>query len=165
MNTIEERLWNYIDGTCSDDEKKAIDILIAQDDAYRLKYQELSSLDQQFSKMEFEEPSMAFTYNVMENIRAEHAQKPLKAVIDQRIIKGISIFFIFTIVALLVFALSTVHLGPVRFSARLPDNLKIPDIRNYLNGPVLKGFLFFDLVLGLFLFDAYLRRRSVSKQG
>ena len=111
MNVIEERLWNYIDGTCSEDEKKAIDILIAQDKTYGLKYDELINLNQQLSKMEMDEPTMAFTYNVMEAIRAEHAQKPLKAMIDQRIIKGISVFFIFTIVALLVFVVSTIRLG------------------------------------------------------
>ena len=32
MNTIEERLWNYIDGTCTEEERKAIDMLIAGDE-------------------------------------------------------------------------------------------------------------------------------------
>jgi hypothetical protein len=164
MNNVEERLWNYIDGTCSKDEQKAIDILIAQDEVYQRKYQELLSLDLEFSKMEPEEPSMAFTYNVMEGIRAEYAQKPLKAVVDKRIVRGIAAFFILTIVILVVFVLSTLHLSPVKFSVHLPDGLKLPEVKNYFNGPVIKGFLFFDVVLGLFLFDAYLRKRSVSKQ-
>jgi len=163
MNTIEEKLWNYIDGTCSDEEKKAIDILIAQDEVYRRKYEELLVLNQEFSKMELDEPPMAFTYNVMEAIRAEHAQQPLKAGIDKRIIKGISGFFIISILLLVIYALSTVRLGPVNISVHLPDSLKLPDIKNYLSKPVLEGFVFFDVVLGLFLFDAYLRKRSVSK--
>ncbi|MEO6850334.1 MAG: hypothetical protein ABI203_01035 [Mucilaginibacter sp.] len=165
MNTIEERLWNYIDGNCSADEQKALDVLIAQDDAYRLKYNELLTLQEQFSKMEMDEPSMAFTYNVMESIRTEYAQKPLKARIDQRIIKGILVFFILTISASLIFVLSTVHLGAASLDVHISSSLKIPDVSGYLKGPVLKGFLFFDVVLGLFLFDAYLRKRSVSKQG
>jgi hypothetical protein len=164
MNTMEEKLWNYIDGTCSEQEKKAIIILIAQDEVYRRKYEELLALNQEFSKIELDEPPMAFTYNVMEVIRAEHAQQPLKAGIDKRIIKGISGFFIASILLLVIYALSTLHLTPVNISGHLPDSLKLPDIKNYLNKPVLEGFLFFDVVLGLFLFDAYLRKRGVSKQ-
>jgi len=164
MNTIEEKLWNYIDGICSDEEKKAIDILIAQDEVYRCKYKELLALNQEFSKMELDEPSIAFTYNVMEGIRAEHAQQPLKAGINKRIIKGISGFFIVSIALLLILAISNVHTGSANISVHLPDNLRLPDIKNYLSKPVLEGFLFFDIVLGLFLFDAWLRRKAVSKQ-
>ena len=163
MNTIEERLWNYIDGSCSEEEEKAISILIAQDEDYKRKYEELVNLNQEFSKMEIEEPSMAFTYNVMEGIRAEYAEHPLKAGINKRIIKGIAGFFIITILALLVLVLSTTHFGTVTFSAHLPESLKLPDMKNYLSGPVIKGFLFFDVILGLFLLDSYLRKRNVSK--
>jgi hypothetical protein len=164
MNTIEERLWSYIDGTCPADEKKAIDILIAQDEAYRRKYDELLALNQEFSKMELDEPSMAFTYNVMETIRAEHAQQPLKAGIDKRIIKVIAGFFIVSISLLLIYMLSTTHVGTVNFSGQLPESIKLPDLKNYISRPLLEAFFFFDLVLGMFLFDAYLRKRGVSKQ-
>jgi len=165
MNTIEEKLWNYIDGTCSDEDRKAIDILIAQDEVYRRKYEELLALNQEFSKMELDEPPMAFTYNVMEAIRAEHAKQPLKAGINKRIIKVISGFFIVSIALMLILAISNVHLGnsSANISVHLPDSLRLPDIKNYLSKPVLEGFLFFDIVLGLFLFDAWLRRKSVSK--
>ncbi|MDB5136137.1 MAG: hypothetical protein JWP37_2740, partial [Mucilaginibacter sp.] len=43
------------------------------------------------------------------------------------------------------------------------ESLKLPDMKNYFSGPVIKGFLFFDVILGLFLLDAYLRKRNVSK--
>jgi len=163
MNNLEERLWNYIDGTCSAEEQKAIDMQIAQDDAVRSKYEELLALNSEFSKMEIDEPSMAFTYNVMEGIRAEIAQKPLKAGINKRIIIGIAGFFIVSILLLLIFAISTIHLGAMSVDVKVPDNLKMPDLKSLVSAPVLKGFIFFDVVLGLFLFDAYLRRRSVSK--
>ncbi|MBS1523578.1 MAG: hypothetical protein JST50_21430 [Bacteroidetes bacterium] len=165
MNTIEEKLWNYIDGTCSDEDRKAIDILIAEDEVYRRKYEELLALNQEFFKMELDEPPMAFTYNVMEAIRAEHAQQPLKAHINKRIIKVISGFFIVSIALLLIMLISNVHTGgSANISVHLPDSLRLPDIKNYLSKPVLEGFLFFDIVLGLFLFDAWLRRKGVSKQ-
>jgi hypothetical protein len=164
MNTIEEKLWNYIDGTCSHEERKAIDVLIAEDEVYRRKYEELLALNQEFSKMDPDEPSMAFTYNVMEAIRAEHAQQPLKAGINKRIIKGISGFFIVSIALMLILAISNVHAGPANISVHPPDGLRLPDIKNFLGKPVLEGFLFFDIVLGLFLCDAWLRRKNVSKQ-
>ena len=130
MNTIEEKLWNYIDGTCSDEERKAIDILIGQDEVYRRKYEQLLALNKEFSKMEPDEPPMAFTYNVMEAIRAEHAQQPLKAGINKRIIKGISGFFIVSIALLLILAISNVHIGTANISVHLPDRLRLPDIKN-----------------------------------
>jgi anti-sigma factor RsiW len=164
MNTIEEKLWNYIDGTSPEEERRAIDILIAQDEVCRRKYEELLALNREFSKIELDEPSMAFTYNVMEAIRTEHAQQPLKAGINKRIIKVISGFFIISIALLLILALSNVHTGTANISVHLPDGLRLPDIKNYLGKPILEGFLFFDIVLGLFLFDAWLRRKNVSKQ-
>jgi hypothetical protein len=163
MNTIEERLWNYIDGSCTADEKKAIDILIAQDEAYRRKYDELLVLNREFSKMELDEPSMAFTYNVMEGIRAGHAQQPLKAGIDKRIIKSIAGFFIVSIILLVIYMVSTVPVGHASFSGQSAVDIKLPDLKNYFNVHLLEAFFFFDLVLGLFLFDAYLRKRGISK--
>src|SRR6201996_9687780 len=127
MNTIEEKLWNYIDGTCSEEEKKAIDLLIAQDEVYRRKYEELLALNLEFSKMELDEPPMAFTYNVMETIRTEHAQQPLKAGINKRIIRGIAGFFILSILALLIYALSSTHISSANISGQMPVSLKLPD--------------------------------------
>src|ERR1700761_2704976 len=134
MNTIEEKLWNYIDGSCSEEERKAIDILIAQDEVYRREYEELLSFDQQISNMELDEPPMAFTYNVMEGIRAEYAQQPLKSAINKRIIKGIGIFFIVTITLALLFAMSNIHLsssGNKLGATSLDINIHLPNIKNY----------------------------------
>src|ERR1700761_4690785 len=147
MNTIEEKLWNYIDGSCSEEERKAIDILIAQDEVYRRKYEELLSFDQQISNMELDEPPMAFTYNVMEGIRAEYAQQPLKSAINKRIIKGIGIFFIVTITLALLFAMSNIHLSSGNSTGGSSLNFKIPNIKNYFTPGVIEGFLFFDVVL------------------
>jgi hypothetical protein len=160
MNTMEERLWSYIDGSCDEEERKAIDMLITTDKAYSAKFEELLNFDQQLSKIEAEEPSMAFTYKVMEGVRAEHARQPLKAAINKNIIKGISGFFIVTISLMLILMLSTLHITPVSFSVHLPETLKIPDLKNYVNGKVLNYFFFFDAVLALVLVDAYLRRRK-----
>jgi hypothetical protein len=167
MNSIEEKLWNYIDGTCPPAEQEAIATLIEQDEVYRKKYNELLQLNMEFAAMEVEEPSMAFTYNVMETIRTEHAKQPLKATIDKRIILGISAFFVLTLAALLIYALSTVNWS-AGSGFKMPDQLnvtqlKVTHISSYFTGPVVKGFLFFDVVMGLFLLDSYLRRKSITR--
>ncbi len=164
MNTIEETLWNYIDGNCTADEQKAISALIAQDEIYRLKYNELLKLNNEFSAMELDEPSMAFTYNVIEAIRAEHAQIPLKATINKRIIIGIAIFFVFTLVVLLVFMLANIQLPAATVPANVISSLKIPDFGKYITKPVIEGFVFFDVLLALFLFDTFLRRKNFQRQ-
>jgi anti-sigma factor RsiW len=167
MNTIEEKLWNYIDGTCSPVEKEAVARLIEQDEAYAQKYQELLALNQEFAKMELDEPPMAFTYNVMEAIRTENAMQPLKAKIDKRIILGITIFFAFTILALLVFVFANINIAGLNVNAadiKLPAGVKLPSASSMFSGPLLKWFLVFDVVLALFLTDAYLRRKKTARQ-
>jgi len=166
MNNIEELLWNYIDGTCSADEQKTISALIKSDEGVRIKYEEFLSLNREFAAMELDEPSMAFTYNIMETIRTETAQVPLKATINNRIIWGIAAFFMISIFLLLVFTMATMNWsdGNVSFDFTFAKGFKMPDITEHLSGPLLKGFLFFDVVLGMFLFDAYLRKRNLSKQ-
>ncbi|MBC7401231.1 MAG: hypothetical protein H7289_14930, partial [Mucilaginibacter sp.] len=86
MNSIEEKLWSYIDGNCTTNERAAIDLLLIEDETYQQAYLELLALNREIAGMELEEPSMAFTYNVMENIRAEHARQPLKTHINNNII-------------------------------------------------------------------------------
>jgi sterol desaturase/sphingolipid hydroxylase (fatty acid hydroxylase superfamily) len=162
MNTIEEKLWNYIDGSCSEDEQKAISALIAGNETYRIKYNELLKLNKEFSAMELDEPSMAFTCNVMEAIRTEQAQPPLKAAINKRIIMGITIFFVLTIAILLGFVLANIHLSAINVA--VPAGLKMPEMKTYFTKPVIEGFLFFDAVLALYLFDTFLRRKGQTKQ-
>ncbi|HEY4324525.1 MAG TPA: hypothetical protein VGN20_11080 [Mucilaginibacter sp.] len=161
MNNLEEKLWDYIDGNCAADEQKAISSLIASDETFRLKYEELLIVNNQLSAMELDEPPMAFTYNVIEAIRTEQAQQPLKAAVNKRIIRGIGLFFAITIAALLVFVLVNINWASVNISS---VNLKLPKISNYLTPPVIQGFLFFDVVLGLFLFDNYLRKKRLVRE-
>lgn len=164
MNSMEEKLWNYIDGTCTPAERDAIARLVEQDEVYRHKYNELLALNAEFSNIELDEPPMAFTFNVMEQIRAEQALKPLKATIDQRIIKGIAAFFIVTISAIILYALFSVNWSMSDIEWKLP-NFKMPEIQvsGLLNSGVIKAFLFFDAVLCLYLADYFLRRKRTVK--
>jgi len=167
MNSIEEQLWSYIDGTCTAEEREQISRLIAHDEAYKEQYQELLQLHNEFGALELDEPPMAFTYNVMEQIRTQEASVPLKAAINKRIIWGIAGFFILTILAVLVVALRDVNWSSSTTTTALnvPAQLNVTKVNSFFSGPWMKGFLFFDIVLGLFLLDGYLRKNAQSKQG
>lgn len=165
MNTIEEKLWNYIDGTCTPAEQDAIARLIEQDEVYSAKYNELQALNLEFAAMELDEPPMAFTYNVMETIRTENAMKPLKASIDKRIITSIAVFFVGTILALLALMFANINFAGVNTaSLHMPANIKVPNVSGFFNGPFMKWFLVFDVVLALFITDSWLRRKKTEKQ-
>jgi hypothetical protein len=166
MNTIEEKLWNYIDGTCTPAEQEAIARLIEQDELYKQKYTELLVLNQEFASMELDEPSMAFSYNIMEAIRAEQLA-PLKSTINKNIILGIAAFFVLSILALLAIILSNVQISGNPFSAvniKLPAELKLPPASNIFNSTFMKSFFVFDVILALFLTDSYLRRKKAAKE-
>jgi anti-sigma factor RsiW len=163
MNNMEEKLWNYIDGNCTPDEQKAISSLIEKDAAIGAKYRELLSLNASFAQMDLDEPPMAFTYNIMEAIRTENAQVPLKAAINKRIIRGIAIFFTLTLVALLVLVFASVKWSGQGLPASLTAHFKMPDISSSQTKVFVQAFVFFDVLLGLYLFDAYLRRKRAAK--
>ena len=162
MNNIEEKLWNYIDGTASAKEQQAISLLIEQDEVYRKKYRELLALNAEFAAIELDEPSMAFTYNVMESIRNEYAQAPLKSRINKNIIRGIGLFFVLTISAMLIIALASINWSDGAATAS-PVKFNLPNFSHYLNSPLMQGFWFLDIVLALYIFDGYLRKKNHTK--
>jgi len=172
MNSIEEKLWNYIDGTCSPEEQQAISNLIETDEVYRRQYEELLALNLEFSSIELDEPPMAFTYRVMEAIRTEEAQVPLKAAINKNLIRGLFSVFAFIITAGILYAMFNINWSAgssgsaANFSlpqVKLPVSL--PPAQNVLTStPVLKAFIFFDVVFGLFFLDSYLRKQRAAKQ-
>ncbi len=170
MNSIEEKLWDYIDGSCTPEEQQAIGMLIETDEVYRRRYEELLALNMEFSNLELDEPPMAFTYRVMETIRTEEAMVPLKAAINKNIIRGLVGFFVFTILALIVYAMFNINWAAgsnhqlANFKLPQMPSLNSPAIKSLMGAPVMKAFIFFDVVLGLFFFDAYLRKQRTSKQ-
>jgi hypothetical protein len=167
MNNIEEILWNYIDGFCTGDEHEAITKLIASDKAYRLKYQELLILNKEFDAIELDEPPMAFTFNIIEAIRTEQALVPLKAAINKRIIIGIALFFVITLTGFIVYAMASMDWSVQSLpdnAAKVPAGFKMPELNTRTSKPLVEGFMFFDVVLALFLFDTYLRRKNISKK-
>lgn len=159
---MEEKLWHYIDGFCTEEERKAIGLLLETDENYRFKYLELKALQENISLLEIEEPAMNFTFKVMENVRQEKILKPLKTAVDQRIIFGITAFFISCIVLLLGYVFANIN-WHASTQIKMPE-IKLPAVSSYFSSALLKGFLFFDLILGLFFADHYFRKLFFEKK-
>lgn len=163
MNTIEQRICDYLDNACTVQERKAIEALIATDPAYRSVYDELIAVNGYFSKMELDEPSMGFTRNLMEKLRTEPVPGSLKQLIDKRIIYAIAGFFLLTILVLLLMMFSQVNwaapLNPDLQAYSLPD----VNIGSYINNTMINCFFFIDVILGLYVLDGLLRKKLHHK--
>ncbi len=70
-HTVEYRLWGFIDGTCSFDEKIVVKSLIANNEKWNKKYHELTGVHQLITdSLKLDEPSPGFLEKVMEKIDA-----------------------------------------------------------------------------------------------
>lgn len=68
-NFNEEQLWNYIDGSCSEEEKLEIEQALPENEALRLALAERMALHEALQKIEAEEPSMRFAANIMDQLQ------------------------------------------------------------------------------------------------
>lgn len=174
MNTqqsIEERLWDYIDGLAVPEERSAIEQLIERNIEWRNKYHELLEVHQLMSNsLELDEPSMRFTQHVMEDIAKYQIAPAASSYINKRIIWGIAAFFILTIVGFLIYGL-----GQVNWSAgngetnALPFNMDASRINNLdfsklFNSTYTSIFVMVNAVLGLALLDMYLGKKKKQLQ-
>ncbi|MEO6167304.1 MAG: hypothetical protein ABIO46_15225, partial [Chitinophagales bacterium] len=87
---MEDRLWDYIDGLSSREERNAMDQLLKNDPAVRMKHDELLSLHQQLQSIDLDEPSMGFNNRVMEQVLTSPQPSALKTKVDKRIISVIA---------------------------------------------------------------------------
>jgi hypothetical protein len=161
MKTIEEEIWDYIDGGLDAAQSLEIKARIAADPLYQRTYSDLMQVHQMISAEELDEPSMSFTRNIMEKVDLEIAPVALKTKVDQRIIYAIGGFFILPMLSILIYVL-------LNSSYTMPE-FKMPDMHFNLTmsaaatGVLVKAFLFLDLGLAFVYFDRFLRKRIINK--
>jgi hypothetical protein len=161
MNTIEEQIWDYIDGNCRAEEKQMIAAKIASDESYSMLYQELLLVNKQLNQIDMDEPSMAFNRKILDMIDNERAPVSLKTKVDRRIIYLIGGIFIFLMAAILIYAVSHTVLTFSGMQTQMRSmNL---NLSAYSNPVLIKVFLFTDLLLGFLYFDSFLRRKKSIK--
>jgi hypothetical protein len=156
MNTIEQQLWDYIDGNLDEFSKKAIEEKIESDAGIKAQYEELLKLNSAFSALDLDEPSMSFTRNVMEGIALAPAPVAMKTKVDKKIIYAIGGFFIVSLLFLFGYALYSSNLSMLKLDFNSNFNFNLD---RYITPTVLYSFLFFDLVIGLVFLDQFLRKR------
>ncbi|RYG18544.1 MAG: hypothetical protein EOO07_08725 [Chitinophagaceae bacterium] len=160
-NIIEEQLWNYIDGTCTPVEKLEIEAKLAVNIQYHTLYQELLKVNAELNTIDFEEPSMSFTRNVMEKVNLELKPVALQTKVDNRIIYSITAFFVLSLIAIFSYAVATSDFS-LKFD--MPTMNFSFDSSKYINHTSLQIFLFVDVVIALIYIDGVLRKRNMNAQ-
>jgi anti-sigma factor RsiW len=162
MKTMEEQLWDYIDGLTTTEERRVLEEKIATDIQYAEQYKALLAINQLLQQTELEEPSMSFTRNVMEQVALETQPVALKTKVDPRVIYSIAAIFLFGIVGLLIYTLSNSTLSMQEIT--LPDlHVKINlNISNLVNPMALRIFFCVDVLLALIYLDRLLRTRHTN---
>jgi cellulose synthase/poly-beta-1,6-N-acetylglucosamine synthase-like glycosyltransferase len=159
MNTeqnIEARIWDYIDGNLSVDEKSFVENLVQTNQAWREKYAELLQVHSLMrDSLGLEAPSMSFTRNVMEEIGRLQITPASRKYLNQKIIWGIGGFFILTLVGFFIYAFSQATWSSDTKSV-LPFNLESMNYGKLINSNYTNMFLMINTVLGLVLLDMYL---------
>jgi len=165
QNNIEERLWGYIDGTVTPDDKSIIDKLIKTNLEWKAKYQELLDVNDLLLHSELEAPSMRFTKNVMDEISKMQITPAAKKYINNKIIWGIGFFFITLVSVFLVYGFSQME-WTAGESTVLPVNLPTLDVSKFFNNNLVNAFMMINIVLGLFLLDNFLsnKRKTYRKE-
>jgi len=163
--TMEDRLWDYIDGLSSPAEKTVVESLIAANLEWQRKYKELLNVHQMMTGSELDAPSMRFTKNVMDEISRFQVAPATKSFINKNVIRGIGAFFLSLITGLLVYVFSQ-----VKWSSPGTSTLKLPSVdlggldkfdygRLFSSLPVTL-FMLIVVVLGLVLLDLYLQQKK-----
>lgn len=160
MNTIEQQLWDYIDGNLDEIQRKNIEEKIESNAAVKLQYEELLNLNFAFSEMELDEPSMSFTRNVMENVALEPAPVSLKTRVDTRIIFSIGAFFAISILGLLGYILYNSTFTMPNFGKYFTADFNLD---KYITPTAIYVFIGLDIIIGLIFMDYVLRRKLNHK--
>ncbi len=157
---MEIRLWDYIDGRASSDERDAIGQLLLNRSEWAIKYTELLETNKQLHTLETEQPSLRFTKNVMEEIAKYSIAPATKQYINKNIIRGIGLFFLTSICALVAFGFKDAFAGSVT-TANGAAGSGI-DYSAFFSNSYISVFMMLNIILGLLLLDRYLRRKHAT---
>ena len=72
----EEKIWEYLDGSLNESDRQAVEYAIANDDNIAALYKEIYSFHTVLVSGSADQPSMAFTENVMRSIQQQHQYIP-----------------------------------------------------------------------------------------
>src|SRR5262245_38941404 len=130
---MEERLWEFIDGNNSEEERSVIEKLLESNQQWREKYHELLEVNNLMKTSSLEEPSMRFTKNVMEEIAKYHIAPATKTYINNKIIFGLGLFFISILVGFLIYGFGQIEWTADGGNSSLPFDISKIDFSKFFN--------------------------------
>jgi len=155
---MEERLWDYIDGTASAAEKDIVSQLLEKDVEWKSKYKELLEVNSMLHSSELDAPSLRFTKNVMEEITRLHIAPATRTYINKKIIWGIASFFIIMILGFLIYGFAQMKWSVADNNA-IVKNVNSLDLSKMFNNTWVNVLMMINIVIGLFLLDHYLFKK------
>ena len=164
MNTpqnIEEKLWDYIDGSMEKGEQEFIEQLLQNNQEWKAKYAELMEVHQLMQDdLELEHPSLRFTQNVMEEISRLYITPATRNYINKNVIWGIGIFFLTTIIGLIAYTLGQIDWSQPDSNGIMNDMQVNMNWSQVFNSTYMNVFIMVNIVLGLMLLDMYLTKKK-----
>lgn len=160
----EEQLWNYIDGSCTEEEKEQIEHALPDNEELRLALAERMTLHQALQKIEAEEPSMRFVQNIMEQL--PNISFTLPQLVPPKLRRGFLLAMTTLSAAIFLLVLNLPE------SATSPGTESTPYVSQWVewtttvvNSPItmIVGCLGLSFLLLTFL-DRYLKKRLVLKK-
>lgn len=167
QHNMEERLWDFIDGISSTEERSVIEKLLETDAAWKAKYGELMEVHQLVRSSELEAPSMRFSKNVMEEIAKLQIAPATKSYINKKIIAGIWFAFISIIVCFFIYGFMQIDwTSSGNSTISVGNKLDKVDFAPFFSNTVVNIFMMINVVLGLVLLDNYLnnKRKTFRKE-
>jgi hypothetical protein len=159
---MENQIWEFIDGHCSEAEKAFVLQQLADSAAWKSKYEELISVHEMLRKEELEMPSMRFTRNVMEEITQYQVAPATKNYINKNVIRSIFAFFLIMISGLLIYFIGQIHWSGQSTGTLVPAYSLDANKLNWgkmLNNSYVNIFIGISAILGLILVDKYLQTK------
>jgi len=160
---MEKRIWEYIDGHISPDEREKISRHLAEDLEWQIKYKELKSIHALLQQEELEMPSMRFTKNVMEKIAQFQVAPATKNYINKNVIRGITAFFLIMIGGLFIYFIGQLHWVDNPTGSLLPAYYQDANKLNWgklLNNTYVNIFIGINVILGLILIDKFMQGKK-----
>jgi hypothetical protein len=160
---MEKRLWEFIDGHCSEEEKTIIHQQLAENPVWSSKYNDLKQVHDMLQKEELEMPSLRFMKNVMEEIAQYQVAPATKNYINKNVIRGISAFFLTMIAGLFIYFVGQIHWSSQSTGTFVPAYSLDANKLNWgklLNNSYVNIFIGISAILGLILVDKYLQAKK-----
>ena len=159
--SIEMKLWEYIDGFSNEADRSVIERLVSENAQWKAKYRELLDVHETLNLVELDAPSLRFTKNVMEEIARYQIAPATKTYINSKIVWGIGVFFITMIVGFLIYGIGQID-WTAAGEAKSPFGFDLGkvDYSQMFNNTLMNGVMMLNIVLGLFLFDRYLSNKN-----